>query len=228
MLAKNPDAAFVPRDADDWLKERLQAIEACRAREDLDNLDIEYAVMLLGQAMGMSASTNKKVCRGKLSSALPLAFEILIASAFRGDALADHLLCQAAQRFIDNQKPLPKPLGDYVCKVLRGEGPRLRQGRHDVHTWQRDHQIVAAVRGLINCGCTQQRAYWAVSKALERLKRFMTEDAIKQVWRRHSQQYGVPSPPEYHAVDAEMVAIDIEKAQPSMRFLLSHWLQYGL
>ena len=70
MLAKNPDAAFVPRDADDWLKERLQAIEACRAREDLDNMDIEYAVMLLGQAMGMSASTSLSM-RSDLSSIEP-------------------------------------------------------------------------------------------------------------------------------------------------------------
>jgi hypothetical protein len=103
-------------------------------------------------------------------------------SAIEGDAEADGDLRLFARHFIAKGKPLPKPLKNYICKHLRGEGPKLKQGRPSL--LDRDRVIVEEIQKLIEGGNSAEKACFIVSKALERLRRGMTKDAIQKIWTR--------------------------------------------
>ena len=103
-------------------------------------------------------------------------------SAIEGDAEADGDLRLFARHFIAQGKPLPKPLKNYICKHLRGEGPKLKQGRPSL--LDRDRVIVEEIEKLIEGGNSAEKACFIVSKALERLRRGMTKDAIQKIWTR--------------------------------------------
>jgi hypothetical protein len=108
----------------------------------------------------------------------------LIEEAMHGGAKADRHLRVLAFGFISSGKPLPEPLGQYVCKLLFGEGPKLRVGAQKL--LDRDQHIVRAIQDQIGCGTSVAEARRLVLKALERANQAMTEDALKKVWaRRH-------------------------------------------
>jgi hypothetical protein len=149
-------------------------------------------VTILGLFMGMSPCTYEGQSRiphrhpddmlRLFSQKVVVLIDPLLDDAWSGSVYADEVLRLVAQHFITRGELLPERLADYVCKVLRREGPKLKQGRRTAGV--RDHAIFTAVQQTRECGCSAQKAYSIVSIALGRLKNFMTEDALKKISTR--------------------------------------------
>jgi hypothetical protein len=105
-----------------------------------------------------------------------------IRMAVEGDASADKELRGLAEFFIRKGKPLPKPLADYACDVLGGNGPRLKRGAYK--TEDRDRRIARTIRVLREIGFRPSKARELVLSALKRMQQSMNDDAFKKAEQR--------------------------------------------
>jgi hypothetical protein len=180
------------------IKDRIEAIEKhCETLEKHSTSQDELATALLADEIAIEGVAYDLFVRWAMSPGFMimcrksrLEFEVealknldeLIKQAITGQAAADYRLRVFAFGFIMRGRRLPVPLAEYVCKILVGKGPKLKRGRHN--SSERDQRIVEEIQLLIENGYSAERACLTVSKALGRLKRHISKDAVAKIWTR--------------------------------------------
>jgi hypothetical protein len=177
-------------EGEPWYKERLLALisanKAARDNPKSEEPIIEFVAMLLGILFGMYLSDEKGQSFDALSEIdrqiVCISIDGLIDEADNGDQMAADDLAGYALYFM---KDAPFRLRHYVWKRLGGGGAELKQ-RSAVPA-PRDPSVIRVVEMIMSdFDMGVRRACSIVSKALGRLNYPMTEEAVRQVWRRRA------------------------------------------
>jgi len=201
--------SFWDRKLESEFRTRVTALEAAVAalQAGSDDLDVQIELtasrildvkieltasrLLMEFVMAPDLISDAREPRRKFEARVTEVLEPLLNAAIQGKAEADRRLRFFACGFIARSRPMPALLRDYVCKILIGQGPKLKQGRH--RTSERDRVIIQTIQAAIDAGVSADQAWFIVSEAMGRLKRHMTKEAVAKIWcrsRMHMRQDG--------------------------------------
>jgi hypothetical protein len=180
--------SFWDRKLENEFRTRGTALEAAAValQAGSDDLDVQIELtasrLLMGFVMAPDLISDALEPRRKFEARVAEVLEPLLNAAIQGKAEADRRLRFFACGFVARSRPMPALLRDYVCKILIGQGPKLKQGRH--RTSERDRVIIQTIQEEIDAGFSADRACFFVSEAMGRLKRHMTKEAVTKIWCR--------------------------------------------
>ena len=128
-------------------------------------------------------------------------FVLLVRRAQNGDTRTDEQLRVAAIMLLEDGRPLPTALSQYVADILRAALPR----KHKLANRRRDEEICFCVKLLVEQGFQPTRnvasrggemksACSIVRAALERIGVFLSEDAIEKIWQKSGDLLGALKP----------------------------------